>query len=439
MGDITQIMGDAARQHKLRGDRARKQHTEVELDKFHPDDADRLLRFHVTKQNVADRANEQLVDFPWEAEVAYSTFHRAMDGKAVWEGVIRALEDLDSETTRNPRKYLPDGPPGDDLAAWMMQVAGMKWWHSVLGLDMPVNTLTGWASGRGLRKDRLETLRERVAEWWARVDAACARADLVRRFDDAQRAGDDADYHSDRLRSWDTWFRDKIEDGMSLDDVRAWYIDTRSKLEYSCLNMIDLTDPQDPLMIYEGGEWGAWRAHFRDGWAQWFDGRAATGFPCALPRMMPDGTDLTPYDRERQWPDRRSEEGPKDVNVGLYGLRYRSRVTPFWDDDARAVSSTSEIVAVSNDGKTWREPTEREKRGWEHPGLEIARYRAEHGESPDNSYRREMAEARRNMLLLDQQSRLSPKSREPEWKDDAVLDKALRAARREYETARDDF
>lgn len=429
MPDFHSLTSEASRQHKLREGRVRKQNAEIELDTFHTNDTDRLLRFHVTKQNIVDRANEQLIDFPWENEIAYSSFHKAMDGKPVYAGVVRALEDLDSETTRNPRQYLPGAPDFDDLRSWMKQVGGAKWWHGVLQPGCSLNVLNGWSSGRSMRQEQLEDLRQRVADWWERVDAACACADMVRRYDEAQRTR-----HG--VESWDTWIMDHIETGLTLDEARGWYIDLRTRLAYSHLDMIDLTNPNDPLDVYEGDQWDMFRAHFRDEWLQEFDERAAAGFPTAVSRQMPEGTDLTPYEREGQWKDRRYEEGPKDVNEAIYKLWYRERITPFWDEERRAVSQKTEIVAVSVDGQEWVEPSEREKLGWEDQSLANARYRFENdGESPENSYRREVEEARRKMI---EAQRAWDSGFWDENKADG-LERALRAARHEYETARDDY
>lgn len=435
MVDVTQLLNAAARHQKLAESRVRKQ-ADIELDKFNPKDTERLLRFHVTKQNIVDRANEFVVDFPWESEIAYSSFHKAMDGKPVYEGVVRALEDLETETTRNPRQYLPKPPDCDDLAAWMKQVAGPKWWHGTLCLDCSLNVLTGWSSGRSMRQDQLEDLKQRVADWWERVEAACAQADMVRRYDAAERVPEDTEVHMRRVESWDTWIMDQIEDGMTLDEARSWYLDLKSKLTYSRLDMLDLTAPEDPLHSYEGDKWEGWRTFFRDGWAQWFDERAALGFPLAVPRHMPKGTDLTPYEQETQWGDRRIEEGPKDVNEPIYKMWYRERIERFWDADAREVGARSEIVAVSVDGQGWRVPSEREKLGWERQSLANARYRFENdGESPVNSYTREVEEARQKMIMAE---RAWDEGFWDEKKVDA-LERALKAARRDYEAALNDY
>lgn len=440
MGDIHNLMSEAAHQHKLREGRVRTRNVEIELDTFHPDDADQLLRFHVTKQNVADRSNALMIYFPWDKEIAYSSFHKAMDGKPVYVGVVRTLEDLASATTCNPRQYLPDAPEYDNLAPWMKQVAGPKWWHGVLQPKCTLNVLNGWATGRSMRQEQLEDLKQRVADWWERVEAACAQADTVTRFHDAEGVRDDTVVHASCVRSWDTWIRDLIDNGMSLDEAKAWYLDVKSKLTFSRLNMIDLTDPKDPVDVYEGHKWDGYRTFFRDEWAQWFTERAALGFPLAVSKHMPESADMTPYEREGRWGDRRIEEGPKDVNSPIYKLCYRERIEPFWDAHARQVDELREIVAVSDDGQDWRAPTEREKRGWEDQSLANARYRFENdGESPDNSYTREVEEERLKLHQLEQQARLSPWSRDAQWQDDDVLDRALRAARHKYETALDDY
>lgn len=399
---------------------------DIDLARFNPKDAERLLAFNVTKQRIVDLAN-QYFDLPWEDEKNYSTWHRALDGHEVWEQIVVALEGLYEDQVRDPRKFLPGPPDQDDLAAWMKQIAGAKWWCDVLRLDMPVNTLTGWMSGRSISKERIDTVRERVNDWWERVDRACHRADLVRTYHARQRAEHEPEPRVDGGRivnahGWDSYFYTYVhEDGHSVDEARAHYVEMASLARDHWLALIDLTDPQDPCR-----RWSESQESF---YAQEFDAIWKRGLPQAIPRKPPVFS-TEPRFTVKRWPDRRAEEAPKDLNEALYGLWFKERAVPFWDEDNRWVSARSEIVEVSQDGETWRAATDRERQGWDNGGEMIARYRHEHGEAPDNSYRREVAEAQSAVHRARQAYNLS-------GSDEDFF--ALEAAERALEHARNDY
>ena len=76
------------------GNTIRTQNTDVERGKFHPSYTKLLLSFNITKQRVADFCNQEWKDDPFEKEVNYSSWHRAMEGHEVWVGVISQLEGL---------------------------------------------------------------------------------------------------------------------------------------------------------------------------------------------------------------------------------------------------------------------------------------------------------------------------------------------------------
>lgn len=404
---------------------ARVRKKEADMDRLQRTDFEDLMAFNVTKQRIVDLCNEEVADFPWEKEIDYSSWHRALDGKESVEFVVKHLEDLLNDQTRNPRKYLPDGPPPDDLAPWMKQVAGLKWWHGVLQPKCTLNVLNGWGSGRSMRQDQLEDLKQRVADWWERVEAACAQADMVRRVDACERASRDAE-------SWDTLLRDYIDDGHTVDEAREHYVALKAFRAYHSIEPLNLCDPKPVARPMQEDQVATLRALDEPIWRREFDAMQEAGFPRAVPKTPPE---LQVWEKVKRWPDRRSEEGPKDVNDGLYGLWYRERVEQVWDAEARRVDEVREIVAVSTDGETWREPTGQELRGWIVPSLEIARYRAEHGESPDNSYCREVAEAEQK--LRDARRAYN----EGFWREDRVeeLESRLRAAEAGLSAAREDY
>ena len=51
--------------------RIKKIHNDVELDRYHPNDTERLLKFNITKQRVVDLCNQEFEDDPFEKEINY--------------------------------------------------------------------------------------------------------------------------------------------------------------------------------------------------------------------------------------------------------------------------------------------------------------------------------------------------------------------------------
>lgn len=365
--------------------RVRKINTgDVLLDRYHPNDAERLLRFNITKQRIVDLCNKDFEDDPFDEAKNYSTWHRAMDGQEVWEGIVHALNGLYEDQTARPRQYLPQDDPGDDLSEWMAQIAKATWWHKTLQLDMPLNSLNSWFSGR-VSKTRPE-LREKVDAWWASVKAAVDEAERYSSVLERDRNKD-----GNMVMTWDTWVNDLLEDGVSIENARAQYIDEGLLHDLNHLKLIDLTNSMSPLStVQKKGEYEAMYRAMRE---QEFDTLHKAGFPKAVSRT-PSEFDAAPFIKESQWGDRRNEECPKDLNTHLYGKRYRERCQRYWDDQERRVDVTTEIVEVSTDGENWREPNETEKKGWDN-GI-IFFFEAIHADQDaSNSYTQELEQAKR--------------------------------------------
>jgi len=377
------------------GNRIRKQNTgDAELDTLHPDVARDLLAFNLRKQRIVDLCNEELELDPLEGEKAYSSFHRAMNGHDAYVGIVQALEGLQYEQKTNPRKYLPKEGPGEDLAKWMAQIAKATWWFKILDLNMSESTLNAWFSGRG-KKERPD-VREQVDAWWARVQAAVDQAERA-----TDREGRDRHFHGERdwgLRrdamSWDTWCRDLIEDGLSIDQVRDRFMAEGVFLDTNSFSrkIIDLSDPQDPTEEPDFERDDYFR---REMWEKLIE----RDFSCAVSRIPPD-FDTEPTFDEKQWGDRRNEGCPEDLNAPLYDLHYRTRYTKYWDREKRCVATEDEIVAVSRDGVNWTEPTERQKRGWD-KGFNEWMIALDGCKSTDNSYTQELRAARVRVKSLE--------------------------------------
>ena len=408
----------------------------VETARFHKTDADRLLRFNITGQRIADLCNQKRVFFPWDSEVNRSTWNRALNGHPVWDEIVGELDGLYQDQKLDPRKYLP-GPPDNDLFSWMKQVAGAKWWIGVLSLDVKPNTMNAWMSRGGIKPDAMQDLRERVERWWGKVDAACTQADMVRAYHAMERHEHDRarrqewDAVSKSPDSFESYFYTHVhEEGHTVDEARAHYIEMADLGENHHLNLLDLHDP-GPVVDRATRFQSPFNT--KDKFGERFDRLWARGLDEAMPREMPEDTDLSDTVTEGQWPDRRSEEGPWDVNGELWKLFYRERSSWRWDRDKRKrVAFNVEVIAVSDDGQTWRAPTERQRKGWEHAGLEIARWREERGVSPDNQYTREVSEAKDAMLMARAKARQKVEMDSPEWAE-------YERARDEYERARDDY
>lgn len=412
-----------------------KKQTDIELDALRLTDAARLLAFNLTKQRIADRANALQFSLPWEEGKNYSTWHRALDGQEVWVEIVQGLEALLDDQKRDPRKYLP-GPPGDDLFQWMQEIAGATWWVQTLGLDVKANTLTAWMTRGGAKQEVLDDLRAKVEGWWARVDAACTQADLARLAHTFDEATDPRwnDVSKPSANTWDSYLYSYVhEDGHSVDEARTHFVEMCLLAGEHFVESINLSDPKLPCRCIASKD-EVERSAVR--YARAFDEFWSTGLPRAIPRKCPEGFDLTPYEEVGQWGDRRNEEGPKDVNVALYRLYYKRRVTPFWDEQKRCRSSEVEIIAVSEDGENWRPPNDQEKKGWDFQGLAIARYRAERGESPLNCYTREVEEA--ELLVRKARGDLLDRMMRAEFTVEELEGK-VRAAEAALERARNDY
>lgn len=406
----------------------------------HPKELDRyvggksLLAFNVTKKRIADLCNRELREaFPWKEEINYSSYHRAIDGKEVWDELVRMLESLEHDQAHEPRKYVP--APGDDLRAWMKEIAGATWWCRTLELPFDPNTLVGWFSGRKLSDKNLDVVRERALAWWAKFDHAAEWSHDLAWLGRCGHASEPDKHTVDTLI-----YSLLNERSLPRDEAKKRFV----TLRMSTPRLIDLADPKFPLRVMDLDV-------YRDQASEEFEDVVARGMPLAVPRECPD-VDLTPTVQEKRWGDRRSEQGPWDVNEPLYRLHYRERVTPLWDQEERRVEKRREIVEVSEDGVTWRAPTEREKQGWDEQLPACLRHAEEHGEFPDNAYKREVNAARVEV----QQARSKQNSRNQQWErgkrlaPDAGMDEQLRlgrealdeevaAAERKLRRAREDF
>ncbi len=394
--------------------RIKKIHNNVELDRYNVKDTARLLAFNITKKRIADLCNEEFKNDPFEKEVNYSSWHRALDGQEVWIGVVQQIEGLYDGQVAHPSKYLPQDDPGEDLAKWMKKFAGATWWHDVLQPDMSINALNGWFSGRSKTKDEL---RDKVNAWWARLQSAVAGAE---RYSAVQER--DRNRENNRTVTWDTWCKDQLEDGVSIDDLRKRFVEECLFADFNHLSLIDLKDPQSPVY---GSRLGDKHKEYERGQGeQEFDALHKAGFPKAKSRTPPD-FDKEVYFEVSQWGDRRNEECPKDINTFLYGKWYRKRCQRYWDAEERKVGVECEIIEVSVDGENWRDANGTEKAGWE-SGIYFWEKALIEDQDTSNSYSRELEEAKRKEKHL---RRLSESAVDPDeqvkfgakWKD-AVRD-----------------
>ena len=311
----------------------------------------------------------------------------------------------------------------------MEQIAKATWWHKTLELEMSLNSLNSWFSGRVL-KTRPELV-EKVNGWWTRVVAA---ADDAERYSavldrdwqmEQERKRPSYDPQRPVLMSWDTWCKDLLEDGLTVDKLRKRYIAEGLIHDQHHLNLIDLSEPGSPLTV-------GYVSESQEGWrGQQFDELLAQGFPSAVSRTPPD-FDPTPFIREDRWGDRRNEECPKDINSFLYGKHYREQCVRFWSAEMRCVGVKSEIVDVSIDGENWRPANKTEKKGWDNGIFYWEQALIETGEPPENSYTRELNEAK----LKEKRARQEFENSSDVDRDAALLT-ALVSAERELKIALD--
>lgn len=303
--------------------RIRKINTDVELDRFSSKDAERLLAFNLTKKRIVDYCNQDFTDDPFDQAKNYSTWHRALDGNEVWEGIVHALERLYSMQEKYPWRYLPDPPLEENLHTWMKGLASADWWMKVLQPEASPSAFRAWFSNRPMGKKKIEDVRVRVDEWWARLQEQVA---LSRRYTFAhQRREHMWRGESPSIESWDTWCKDRLEEAMSVNDVREAMVDEAMLLNRHHLSLLDLANPK---ALRPSGHSQDYLARERKSWGREFDERKELGFPFAVSR--------TPIEFEEreivqgQWGDRRQERCSKDLNVPLYNMHFREEVTQWW-------------------------------------------------------------------------------------------------------------
>jgi len=383
----------------MAGNRIRRQNTTDEFERLEPGVAQDLLAFNITKQRIVDLCNKEFDEDPLEGAKNYSSFHRALDGHEVYSGIVHALTNLRDDQATNPAKYLPKEGPGEDLAEWMAQFAKATWWYNLLDLEMTQSTLNAWFSGRGKRER--PDVREQVEAWWAKLSEAVElvmrrnRAEARSRHHDSEVKRDEWDKPRREAMSWDTWCKDQLEDGLSMEEVREHFIGEALIYKTSLfdVDIIDLANPQNPLEAESPTDLERNLCEYM--WSELVE----RDFACAVSRH-PTEFDPTPFFEEDRWGDRRNEECPKDINSELYKLNYRTKVTRFWDAEQRCVSTEREIVAVSKDGIDWQEPTERQKQGWS-SGFDYWLAAMDAGESTDSQYKQALDAASLRVRQID--------------------------------------
>lgn len=389
-------------------------------------DAALLLTFNIKTKRIVDLCNRSFEDDFLEKTKDYSSWHRALDGKEVWEGIVRELDGLLTSQTEHPRKYLPPDDPSDDLAAWMKKIAGAPWWRDVLQVSASQSAFNAWFSGRAMGKDKVVEVREKVIAWWARVKAAADRAELATLGHDMalkSHRNPNGDPCPDGIESY--FYTKVVEEGMSLDDARKHYVDMMHIAGDCHTRLINLANPQDPIEPFTDN---------RDGYRQAFDDMAEAGFPSAVPSTPPDDFDDTPWVEEKQWPDRRSEEGPWDLNQTLWKRFHKIKKWYVWDKEKRHKGIEMEIISVRGDDGQWREPTEREKRNWDHGTRDFVKFMHDHGKTPVSLYQREIDDAQAKVKHCEKVVRDT-------WQDEEIeaAERELRAARDWLQNARKDY
>lgn len=378
---------------------------ERETAKFGKGYAAQLMAFNIQKQRIVDRCNVEFDEDLFDEAKDYSSWNRALNGKEVWVGIVDALHNLWGDQVSHPRKYLPaDGPPEEGLQDWMKQIATAPWWRDVLQVSASQSAFNAWFSGRPMGKAKVAEVKAAVDDWWSRLMVAVERAEYASLAKDMERAADSGK----TARNFDSYFYTKvIEEGVSIADARALYIDMNMKAFRHHANPIDLAYPSDPLEAMNS----QYDDTFHVKYGKAFDDLHEVGYPNALPSIAPE-FDAKPWVEVRRWGGEENEECPKNLNEAIYGLWYRVKLQRVWNAQMRMFGQSHEIIEVSEDGEVWRAANERQKLGWDAGTEFFLRGLYENGDGR-SQYEREVDELRSKIkrLRFDSQSARSSEKR----------------------------
>ena len=343
-----------------------------------------LLSFNVTKQRIVDLCNADYDDDPFEDEKNYSTWHRALDGKEVWEEIPDRIIWLYEEQIRHPRKYLPqEAPPEENLNEWMKQIATARWWRDVLQVSASQSAFNAWFSGRPMGKAKIAEVKEAVAQWWGKLIAAVEQAEAKSRASELFQAS----YRKNPHAGLESYFYIKItEQGMTVNEAREHFVELFDLHYCHYAHLIDLSDPKNPLE--STGLKPQHVALLHSEALEMFEKIIEDDFPGAVGHIAPE-FDREPKVEIKRWGDRRNEDCPKDLNEALYNLWYKVRLQKHWNADKRRIETSHDILEVSNDGEIWRPANSREQDGWDAGTFYFCQHLNEHDEVPVNSYTRE--------------------------------------------------
>ncbi|WP_102223889.1 hypothetical protein [Acidimangrovimonas sediminis] len=331
-----------------------------------------------SKQRVVDFCNQDLANDDSEVldeQKNYSSWNRALNCQEVWEGLIESLDDLWSSQIARPFDYIEE--PGDDLRGYMKNFASADWWFDTLKPDMSPSTFRAWFSGRSASDKKIAALRERFDDWWTRMAAALDGARDYTKWAQAFRKDGPSgvfeiwEKDAKEPRRWNQRGLDQILYRLVVEDRVVTKAEARSLVEekfkrYYCgrLTMIDPSDPKDPFA------WLDWAGDYARETCLWeieerLDEIFDNDFPLATPSLPPNGKWERVLSSEGQWGGFAEEEGTSVQNSELWGLWYRQETVQVWNRDSVGYESNeSRILQVSEDGKHWREPDEREAQGW---------------------------------------------------------------------------
>ncbi len=371
--------------------------------KLHPDYIAALRRFHRSEATIMRHISDQ-------SGVSHTTVHHALKGKPATLRTVELLEHILLETTRSPRKFLPDVGPRetDDLRAWLKSINTARWWYHEFDLaDIGVSFggFQNFMSGsRNLSNE--EPLVDRLDAWWLTLMKAVEIAEDV-----AQCYEYSARPNSRCVGSMHTYWRRRIveDQDITVDDARREHV--RRRLNTRICDVIDLLDPKDPrrpddrtpAQIERETRWAG----------EEFDIMVEDGYPNAVRTLPPDGFEPHQEWVEGRWGDRRDEEVHKDLNKPLYNLWYRDLCNVTWDRDTARKQYEEIRREVSVDAETWRPANEREQRGWDAGGLLLREFMEEHGEPPTNLYTLETEKIRRRITQLSAMRRQKRKKGDP--------------------------
>ncbi|QIE43089.1 hypothetical protein G5B39_13685 (plasmid) [Rhodobacteraceae bacterium SC52] len=305
---------------------------------------DELMAFNRREKYIIPLV-DHAPDDPIDDQRSQGAWNKALNGKPSPDELVEELEKLYSRQRDYPDQFLPKPPP-EELIPWMTGLATRDWWANTLEVDK--NQMTGWFTGRSKKLDGI--VEQRVADWYQRLRDAMVKTSTLTKLGRLGVEKKTCLEHCLRL----------IEDGEKITDellktmAWAWYAEAK---------IIDWADPKCgyPEVAFDETN----RLHmllYQDS-HNWIDEAEADGWEGVRSSLPPDDVWEITEGVEKAWGGK--VDDPHGLNKPLYYKRYRASYRLVWDRDLRKYNMKDHHIVSVQDGDVWRNPTEREKAGWD--------------------------------------------------------------------------